>query len=66
MSHLIDNSDTDSNATIVPPFNRFHADFSNDFENEFETQICNEIRVEVQAKHSRELRAIQEELRRQA
>ena len=42
MSHLIDNSDTDSNTTIVPPFNRFHADFSHDFENEFETQIRNE------------------------
>ena len=60
MSNLIDNSDDDSNTTIVRPFNRLEADFAYEFENEFETQIRNEVREEVAEQHQRELRVLQE------
>ena len=62
MSNLIDNSDDDSNTTVIRPFNRLEADYAYEFENEFETQIRNEVREEVAAQHQRELRVLQEEL----
>ena len=62
MANLIDNSDNDSNITIVWPFNRFEADFAYDFENEFETHIRNEIREEVTDQHQRDLRVVYDEL----
>ena len=62
MSHLINNSDNDSNTTVLRPFKRFEADYAYEFENEFETQIRTELREEVAEKHSQELRKLQEEL----
>ena len=62
ISHLINNSDNDSNATVVRSFERFEADYAYEFENEFETQIRTELREEVAEKHSQELRKLQEEL----
>ena len=62
MSNLIDNSDDDSNTTVIRPFNWLEADYAYEFENEFETQIRNEVRDEVAAQHQRELRVLQEEL----
>ena len=34
MSNIIENSDDDSHATVVRPFNRLEADFAYEFENE--------------------------------
>ena len=62
MSNIIENSDDDSHATVVRPFNRLEADFAYEFENEFETQIRNEVREEVAEQKSRVLRVLQEEL----
>ena len=48
MSNLIiDNSDNDSNDTVVRPFNRLEGNFAYEFENEFESQIRTGAREEV-------------------